>query len=1700
MTMLTMSNLFVSRAQSRDKEDHRLVKLWETYHKAENADKPQDAADALLEIKKEAYAQGYAWDWYDAGLKLISVKSSINWKERASLTAEFEVEVNGCDIPVVRFYHRSEPNLLKLVKDNAEKLQASHNPEFYKRDWHVSSLTFGSILPEMIENDYEYCLWGLCTSYAEACDLLGERLAGRYPLDAFAEFSQIRSTDTEPVYIAKLEAYAKKWQGKAVSLMAREILLQKRFDKLESDNKSSEASYLALKADCESLIAEGKAYQGGEKEVARCCKSTDHLLESLNSKAITIEADRTKVSIGLRNLKSVKLKLMQGKKTVYETTLTNKAGSFYVFDKLETVLPAVNDGEYVIKASSGNTETSIGYEKYTLSIAARRDAASYATYVADHMTGEPVKNYRLALFDDEDTSVGPAESVSGEGFVKLPEGLASRISQKRYGVYLQASCTDATGKTRLSKRRYLDTYDYPVRQGNDPSVIRATVFTDRTAFNPGETVHFKTILYRGTFNYEVLSGRKLKASLKDPQGKVVGSVDLLTNEFGSASGEFLLTGSDRGGPYRISISENGASRAETSIRVDEFVLPSYTLSWDRDERKHLPGERVNVSGVLKSYSGHALGSAKLSYNVISSGMVLASGTPDIKPDGSFSISFVASNRNWDSYQVTMKIVDGTGETLEFSTSVRSGKDVGLGLVLQDAADGHYTVNEVIRSRAGGSILKGDVARVKVYSADDSKHPGMRISYDLVCEGKSMKTGLAGIGEILEFDLAGKPSGIYTLKAKSIVTSEAGKEYREEQELSFVRTSSSDTKLNFDAESFFKRLEGDDIAVQVGTTSGKTWVAVELFGVGNELLGSQMVQLSGEKGKAGSLKTVRMPWKDAYGGGVRLNMLFFKNGRSFTYSTVFQNEKDRYVLPLSFSRFEDRTSPAKDYVFSIRTAADVECAAAIFDASTETVSSNRWRTIAPRQRPVPDVSYSIICGNQGSLGIYYGREREVMMSKAGGRVMMRADVVDLNAAPVEEMAIPVLADQVDIEESPAEEIAVRSDFQNTLAWEPHLLSDANGDMTLRFRTSDKLSTYFVQLFAHDKAFNNSTIRREMLVTIPVKASIVEPLFLYEGDRYVAKAAVTSGVKEDISGRLSISFLNGGDYRNAATIGGTTESVTIPAGGSLSFEAEVVVPKLSTLGILVRFEADNAEYGSDAVFVDVPVYPAEQTITEAHSALLRAGDDRAALESSLRSMFANVDGSKAMIYEISILDMIREALPEKAVPSSDNVLEQSDALWANQLIARLSGSSADEAEMAQMEKKITACRNSDGGYGWFAGMRSNAIVTAVLLERFAAMGDDCPVSIKAQIPDAVGFLDRSYFSSEARPYWMGWLSMAQYLHVRAMYADVDFSFGDVDSRRRSEFRKAAKEYLVPKKARGMNGQIFDKARRLQTLQQLAASGDGVSLAKAWGIRLGTGMKLQKSMAADVESLLQYAVDHKSGGVYYPNAVMPWRGLLEGELYAHNLLSRLMTDFGHDDISEGIRLWTMVQKETQQWSDDHAFIEAISNVLEGKPETLQAKVLVLSASATLPFAQVKAAGNGFTVSRSYGVSRVVGDRQVVQPLNEGDTLRVGDKVIARYSIWNEENRSFVRLNAPRPASFRPVQQLSGWYRGGYRNVLADKSEYWFDSYPEENSVIEEEFFVTQAGSFQSPVISIESLYAPHYRANDAAASETTKVLPPM
>ena len=216
--------------------------------------------------------------------------------------------------------------------------------------------------------------------------------------------------------------------------------------------------------------------------------------------------------------------------------------------------------------------------------------------------------------------------------------------------------------------------------------------------------------------------------------------------------------------------------------------------------------------------------------------------------------------------------------------------------------------------------------------------------------------------------------------------------------------------------------------------------------------------------------------------------------------------------------------------------------------------------------------------------------------------------------------------------------------------------------------------------------------------------------------------------------------------------------------------------------------------------------------------------------------------------------------------------------------------------------------------------------------------------------------------------------------------------------------------------------------------------------------------------------------------------------------NLLSGLDGTKG-PEIADGIRIWLMLQKESQKWGSDPGYVDALGAILGGSDEVLSTSVIALSAEFTSPFKDIKASGNGFTIERHFYREAESGSGRV--EIMPGESVAVGEKIIASYKVWNQENRSFVTLTAAREASLRPENQLSGhygwWnirrYSGslgytpqGYRHVKGSETVYYFDIFPEENVVVEEAFFVTQAGSFSAPVVSIESLYAPAYRANDS------------
>lgn len=1704
LILLLMTMTLNAFSATADEQGHVLTQLWDKYEKAAADDRPKDQLKALEAIKAEAARQHLTLDFCDAARGYVEVRSSMNWKLRDSLETRLEKELEAFGEPVAPIYaarkYRNSDSLEVYIREHQDELRNSASHALYARDGRISGDDFGKILPRLIADDLEYALWCLNSDYwlsDGARQLIAEGLSRRYPMNALYELGRIDDGGKDE---QSLRDFVQKYSGRAAALLAEQELLELRFSGLGERGADSDG-YLRLLADCEALEDRAGKFGGDEKLIADICAEwCGALEEQLKSKDIQASSSGDTLTITLRNLASVHVGIFRDDEKISESRLDNPARSFYAADTLSMRLPKLADGRYSIKLSSDKTERSIVHEKYSISLAMKRDSEGPAIYAADYLSGKPLGWCSLTLRDEDGNIAAELPRLDIDGFSRLPGDFAAKFPETKWGWTVQASLSLPGQDTRLSRPLNISGYGFTADRASSAAersddALRCMLLTDRSAFNPGETVNFKAILYRGDYSCRLAeAGMKLTARLMDPEDKELSSLELSTGEFSSAAGSFVLRKSRLGGMYTIVIEHEGRTLASAHVLADEFVLPSFDLSWDEDGRFHLPGDKVEVRGNIKAYSGHSLSAADISYTVSDGETTLASGPLATDADGDFCISFNSSSeRRYSHYAVSVKAVDATGETREFDRSLVIWPELPLKTELKNAATGSFELSgdddRIYYRRSPRYLISESGAVFELGTSEGYSRPDAKISYSLSADGKVLKEGSMQPGE-LRLELEGSSSGIYEFKMEVSALSDSGEEFSGRDSVTILHVPAGSRALAASGiRSLFLEDEGEGLTLRTGATCGPVWAVAELYGDGDRLLDRKMVYLGGQAGREGNLETVEFKRRPEYPELLSLRIFYFRDGRSFSYTREFDFSDEEELLPLGFTRFLDTTAPSKAYSFIIKTEPGVECAASIFDASTETLMRNVWSRVRPWREPQGQIYFSSICGVNGSSS--YGYMLRTKGTARMNTVMSAAPQAALDLAVTEEAE----AAYGDVAGQP--ETHIRTDFENTVAWEPFLRSDENGEIRFDFNTSDKLSLYYVQLFAHDKNFRNNTLRREMTVTLPVKIAVVQPRYLYESDSWNAGVSVSNMLDRPVDGRISISFLDGSEPGKSAVLVSGSDSLRVEAGGAASFSLAVDAPAADTLGMLISFVPDNADYASDAVFVSIPVKKAVQTVTEAHSALYRPGSDRDALVESLRKLFVNADGSAAEVKEISIREMLEEAVPEELWPEDQDVLSLSAALWADRLLSSLEGMEADalsEGQKDSLSSKIAACANPNGGFGWFAGMNSSPVITAVLLERFSEMGSGCPAELSALLPAAVRYLDREMSENSLRPLWCGGLSLEQYLHVRALYPSVGLDFGGMERKQLKEFKKEVREYLAPAGNSGLNARIFAKARRLSTLQALLSGDEGVRLAKQLGIPAMTARRLSRTLERDIESLTQYAEAHASGGVYYPNAVMPWRGLLESELYAHALLCKLMDSCGQTEIAEGIRLWIMVQKETQKWESDPGYLDALAEVMRGSEQTLDTKVLALSASVRLPFGQIAASGNGFSVEREF--------YRDGKKLSEGDTLHVGDRLTAVYRVWSEENRSFVKLNVPRNAALMPVDQTSGRYGWmakplpvpgwtsftpqGYRSVRADRTEYWFESYPEEKTSISEEFFVTQEGRFQSPAVEIESLYAPHYRAN--------------
>jgi hypothetical protein len=112
------------------------------------------------------------------------------------------------------------------------------------------------------------------------------------------------------------------------------------------------------------------------------------------------------------------------------------------------------------------------------------------------------------------------------------------------------------------------------------------------------------------------------------------------------------------------------------------------------------------------------------------------------------------------------------------------------------------------------------------------------------------------------------------------------------------------------------------------------------------------------------------------------------------------------------------------------------------------------------------------------------------------------------------------------------------------------------------------------------------------------------------------------------------------------------------------------------------------------------------------------------------------------------------------------------------------------------------------------------------------------------------------------------------------------------------------------------------------------------------------------------------------------------------------------------------------------------------------------------------------------------------VLTPVNDGDFMKVGDKIKVRIELRVDKDMEYVHMKDMRASAMEPVNVLSSykWQGGlGYYETTKDAStNFFFDNLRKGTYVFEYPLFVTHKGNFSNGVTTIQCMYAPEFSSH--------------
>lgn len=297
------------------------------------------------------------------------------------------------------------------------------------------------------------------------------------------------------------------------------------------------------------------------------------------------------------------------------TFQTDDRGEYIPGTKSLRIAPRLGPGAYIITARNGEATSRQLLLVSDTGILTHNLNGHLSIVVADVVTGEPIAGAHVHVVHKGQVKDG-FDSYDAE---TNASGVADvRINDYAYD---QMLITASAG----TRQAYETTFVYGGSPSSAGAEWRIYAFTDRAAFRPGETVHWKIIARtREGRDWTTPAGQKLRWEITSPRNETVASGLADLNAFGSFWAELPVTEAMPLGGYSIEFKHpSGKQEAVGSAQlfsIEEYKLPEFRVSVTTPEengqkKQYRLGDTVEASIEATYYFGGPVANATVDVEI-----------------------------------------------------------------------------------------------------------------------------------------------------------------------------------------------------------------------------------------------------------------------------------------------------------------------------------------------------------------------------------------------------------------------------------------------------------------------------------------------------------------------------------------------------------------------------------------------------------------------------------------------------------------------------------------------------------------------------------------------------------------------------------------------------------------------------------------------------------------------------------------------------------------------------------------------------------------------------------------------------------------------------------------------------------------------------------------------------------------------------